>query len=135
MPESRRTIRVVDVLQNPSLFLNAEFTLEDLMIAQGNDRFAEDLAWMLSESWLDSSATPDIAVLDRSHSIQLCLPKLSYAFFWTVTPCGGWPIDAYSVAKVTGTLISGTNGFAFNIVDIKHVIVGSEDIICKIAGI
>lgn len=129
----QRPYQVGEVLQNPGQFLDSEIELEDLMVAQGNDQQMQDSCWMLSEAWLDASPHPDEDVLNKSHAIQLCLPSLSYAFIWTVTPCGGWPIDAYSVARVRGTLVKGTDGFAFNLVHLMAVVVGAQDVLSKVA--
>lgn len=124
-------LSVNDVLNNPHLFLDTEITLADFMVAQGCDQLNQDLCWMLSEEWLDASSNPADAVIDHSRAIQICVKSLSVLFIDIVGPCGGWAVDAYSVAQVQGTLTKGTNGFAYDLINVNSVIVDGQEIVSE----
>jgi hypothetical protein len=126
-------LRVSELLDNPDVFIGAEITLEDMMIAQGCDQLNQDLCWMMSEEWLDASPDPARAVVDHSKAIRLCLAGLSHAFITAASQCGGWSIDAYSVATVRGTLIRGTDDFPLDLIRLRFVRVNHRDILVDVA--
>ena len=123
-------LSVVDILGNARAHLGRDVRISDVTVALSCQQLDQDVTWMLSKEWLDGCVKPATAVLDRTRAIQLCRQFLSAEFQEAVGFCFGFPtVDAIAIGQVNGTLQDGTRGFAYNLVNLKSLIVEGQEII------